>query len=359
MMRVVDTPPISERRTLHPAAAPFAEGMLAVGDGHVIAWELCGNPDGQPAVVLHGGPGAGRCPDARRLFDPRRYRVLLFDQRGCGRSRPHASLEANTTRHLVDDIERLRAMLGVDRWLVLGGSWGCALALAYAQTHPDPVSALVLRGVFAGRRSEAAWFLSGAAALFPDEWEKLAALVPDRDGDVLDVCRRLLTSPERSVRLVAAKRWCRWERAISALRPSEPTALDIPDDEAVLALAQISAHYLANGSFLREGQLLDEAWRLAAVPGLIVKGRYDAVTPPRTAFDLHRAWPGSELVVVSDAGHSTSEPGLAHVILEATDRFAERAHAAPRAAAKPSRNRALQDTARPGRLDQPEARVHD
>jgi proline iminopeptidase len=323
--RVVTSPPVAERRHPHPAIEPYAAGVLDVADGHAIAWELSGNPRGRPAVVLHGGPGGGRTPDHRRLFDPARYSVLLFDQRGCGGSRPHASLNANTTAHLVADVERLRQMVGVEQWLILGGSWGCALALAYAQTHPERVSALVLRGVFTGRRCEVAWLVGGGAArLFPDHWEHVVALVPDdRRGDVLGAYRALLASPHREVRLVAARRWCRWERAISLLSPVEPTGPDAVDEDAALALAEISVHYFAHGCFLRDGQLLADAGRLAGIPGILVQGRYDAVTPPRTAFDLHRAWPGSELVIVSDAGHASSEPGLSHYLLAATDRLAE------------------------------------
>lgn len=325
MARIVTSPPDAERRHPYAAIEPYAAGVLDVADGHAIAWELSGNPRGRPAVVLHGGPGGGRTPDHRRLFDPARYSVLLFDQRGCGGSRPHASLNANTTWHLVADIERLRRMIGVRQWLVLGGSWGCALALAYAQTHPERVSALVLRGVFTGRRCEVAWVVGGGAArLFPDHWEHLVALVPDeRRGDVLGAYRALLASRDRGVRLVAARRWCRWERAISLLSPVGPAGSDAADEDAELALAEIGMHYFAHGCFLRDGQLLADAGRLAGIPGILVQGRYDAVTPPRTAFDLHRAWPGSDLVIVSDAGHASSEPGLSHHLVAATDRLAE------------------------------------
>jgi proline iminopeptidase len=327
VLRIVTSPSAAERRRPHPAIEPYATGVLDVADGHAIAWELSGNPRGWPAVVLHGGPGGGRTPDHRRLFDPARWRVLLFDQRGCGGSRPHASLKANTTWHLVADIERLREMAGAERWLVLGGSWGCALALAYAQTYPERVSALVLRGVFTGRQCEVAWLVSdGAPRFFPEQWEHLVALVPDEGHqDILGAYRMLLTSPDRGVRLVAARRWCRWERAISVLSAAEPAHPDPVDEDAALALAEISVHYFAHGCFLREGQLLADAGRLAGIPGVLVQGRYDAVTPPRTAFELHRAWPGSELIIVSDAGHASSEPGLTHSLLTATDRLAEHA----------------------------------
>jgi proline iminopeptidase len=327
MAREVLSPCSADRRGLYPPIEPYECGFIDVADGHRIYWELCGNPEGVAAVFLHGGPGGGCNADSRRLFDPDRYRLLLFDQRGCGRSSPSASLEANTTWHLISDMERLREMIGIERWLVLGGSWGSSLALAYAETHPHRVTALVMRGVFTGRRSELRWlFENGASMLFPDSWERFISLIPPGErGSLLSAYRKLLTSPERAVRLVAAKRWCAWERDISTLLPTEQTALNILDDDAALALAEIGSHYFAHDCFLEEGQLLRDAGRLAGIPGLIVQGRYDVVTPPRTAWELHRAWPGSELLLVSDAGHATHDPGLVHHLVTATDFFADQA----------------------------------
>jgi proline iminopeptidase len=313
------------RHVVFPPIEPRDCGHLDVGDGHSVYWELCGNPCGKPAVVLHGGPGAGCHPDLRRFFDPDRYCVVLVDQRGCGRSRPHGSVEANTTWHLVSDLERLRKRLGIRQWLVFGGSWGCTLALAYSQAHPERVSEMVLWGVFTARRSETAWLCQdGASRLFPDLWERFLTPIPDEDrGDVLAAYRRLLGSPERGIRLVAARAWAAWETGIATMVPRPPTGGNWMDDDECLALAAIGVHYLTQGCFLDEGQLIRDAGRLAAVSGTIVQGRHDVVTPMQTAWQLSRAWPGSELLLIPDAGHASSEPSITHQLLEAVCSYSD------------------------------------
>ncbi len=324
MVRIETSP--KEPRGFYPPIEPYDDGILEVGEGHRIYWERCGHPQGKPAVFLHGGPGGGCSTDNRRLFDPERYDVLLFDQRGCGRSRPRLSLVANTTWHLIEDIERLRRFVGVERWLVLGGSWGSTLALAYAQTHPTRVSALILRGIFTGRASEIRWFYQdgGASALFPDEWQRLVSIVPeDRHGDVIHAYRELLTSPERAVRLVAAKAWTRWERNLLTLLPNEINAMRILDEDDELALAEIEAHYFAHDCFMEEDHLLRNAARLEGIPNLILQGRYDVITPARTAWELHQAWRGSNLLIISNAGHGAGDPAMVHYLVSATDEFSD------------------------------------
>jgi len=315
---------LSAPRALFPAIQPFDSGLLAVREGHEIYWERCGTPGGRPVVFLHGGPGSGCSPGHRRLFDPARYDILLFDQRGCGRSRPLGRLENNTTADLVADVERLRAMCGVDRWMLFGGSWGSTLALAYAQAHPAHVDAMVLRGVFTGRRSELDWyFLSGANRLFPDDWERfLAPLDPAERADPIPAYRRRLLDPDRAVRAAAARSWIDWEARTVSMRTLPDGVGGFGASDAAIAFARIENHYFLHDLWLAEGQLLRDAGRLAAIPGVIVQGRYDVVTPPVTAFELHRAWPGSELQIVEDAGHAYSEPGTLERLLAATERFA-------------------------------------
>jgi proline iminopeptidase len=311
-------------RTLYPPLEPYESGMLDSGDGHRVYWELCGNPGGKPAVFLHGGPGGGCSPDHRRLFDPQRYRVLLFDQRGCGRSTPHASLEANTTWHLVEDIEALRRMLGVEAWLVLGGSWGSALALAYAETHPHHVTGLILRGIFTLRRAELHWYYQeGASWLFPDKWERFLAPVPESErDDLMAAYRRILTGPDPKARLEAARAWSLWEGETITLLPDERTSKQFGIDDYALAFARIENHYFVNGGFFEEGQLIREAHRLHDIPGVIIQGRYDVATPAKTAWELHRAWPQAAFHLVPDAGHAFNEPGILHHTIAATDAFA-------------------------------------
>jgi proline iminopeptidase len=315
------TPPPA---TLYPPIEPFQSGMLDAGDGHQVYWELCGNPQGKPAVFLHGGPGAGCNPRHRRLFNPDKYCVLLFDQRGCGRSTPHAGLEANTTWHLVDDIEKLRRQLGVAQWLVFGGSWGSTLALAYAQAHPQCVSELVLRGIFTVRREELLWYYQeGASWIFPDEWEHFIAPIPPQERhDLMAAYRRRLTGTDVPARDAAAVAWSRWEGRTITLLPDDAVDQVHSDPHYALAFSRIENHYFVNNGFLEDRQLLRDAGRLHGIPGVIVQGRYDIATPARTAWELHRAWPQAQFHLVPDAGHAFSEPGILDRLIRATDGFA-------------------------------------
>lgn len=318
-------------RTLYPPIEPIAHGMLDVGDGQHVYWEECGSPTGKPVVFLHGGPGGGCTPDHRRYFDPAKYRIILFDQRGCGRSTPHASaphadLSTNTTWHLVADIERIRDHLCVERWQVFGGSWGSTLALAYAQTHPARVSELVLRGIFTLRQQELRWFYQhGASQLFPDAWEHYLAPIPeDERGDLIAAYHRRLFDPDPSVHTPAGVAWTVWENSTVRLIPDEAAIAAARDDvAAAVAFARIENHYFVHGGWLEEGQLIRHAAeKLAGIPGVIVQGRYDACTPAVTAWDLHRAWPEAQLELIADAGHAASEPGIVDALVRATDRFA-------------------------------------
>ncbi|HZF25673.1 MAG TPA: prolyl aminopeptidase, partial [Steroidobacteraceae bacterium] len=316
-----------ELRKLYPALEPYGSGMLRVSDLHEIYYEECGNPRGKPALFVHGGPGAGAGKDSRRFFDPKRYRIVLFDQRGCGRSRPHASLVDNTTWHLVEDIERLREHLGIERWLVFGGSWGSTLALAYAQTHPQRITELVLRGIFLLRRKEIQWFYQdGASALYPEPWEQYLGVIPPAErSDLVAAYYRRLTGNDPKVALQAAKAWSVWEAATSYLHPNPQNIARWSDDEFATAVARIECHYFVNrGFFEHEDQLLRNAAAIRRVPAVIVQGRYDVVCPMMSAWDLHRAWPEAQFLVVPDAGHSAMEPGILHQLLSATDRFARR-----------------------------------
>jgi proline iminopeptidase len=313
-------------RSLYPEIEPFDSGRLQVSPLHTLYYEQCGNPNGKPVVGLHGGPGAGCSPKMRRFFDPSKYRIILFDQRGCGRSTPHAELTDNTTWHLVEDIERLRTHLGVERWQVFGGSWGSTLALSYAQSHPTRVSELVLRGIFMLRRWELEWFYQGGCdALFPDAWEPYLAAIPAVErGDLMSAYYRRLTSPDPAVRLAAAVAWTTWESSTSFLLPDERHVAATQVDEFALAFARIECHYFVNGGFFeRDDQLLANVDRVRDIPATIVQGRYDVVCPMRSAWDLHRAWPEANLVVIPDAGHSAFEPGIAAALLAATDRYAD------------------------------------
>ncbi|MCU0765919.1 MAG: prolyl aminopeptidase [Gammaproteobacteria bacterium] len=309
---------------LYPDILPYAVHRLAVDERHALHVEECGTARGIPALFLHGGPGAGCEPYHRRFFDPARYRIVLFDQRGAGRSLPHADLTDNTTWHLVADIERIREHLGIDRWLVFGGSWGSTLALAYAQRHPERVRALVVRGIFLCRDEEIRWFYQeGASRVFPDYWEDFVAPVPVAErADMLHAYHRLLTGAHDIARMAAAKAWSVWEGRTATLLPNEVVVKHFGDPHVALSLARIECHYFVNQAFLRPGQLLAEAPRLAGIPGVIVHGRYDLICPFENAWALHRAWPRSELVVVPDAGHAASEPGIRSALVAATDRFA-------------------------------------
>nr|WP_051292451.1 prolyl aminopeptidase [Acetobacter nitrogenifigens] len=299
--------------------------MMDTGEGHLVYWERCGKPGGVPAVVLHGGPGGGCTPTQRQLFDPERYDVLLFDQRGCGRSTPHASLENNTTWRLVDDIERLREMCGFEKWLVFGGSWGSTLALAYAETHPQSVSALVLRGIFTLRKAELHWYYQeGASWLFPDKWERfLEPVAADERHDLMSAYRKLLTSEDENVRGSAAVAWSVWEGETITLLPNEGFATQHRDPKYALAFARIENHYFVHAGWMDEGQLIRDVEAIRHIPAVIVQGRYDTATPVRTAWDLHRAWPEAEFVMIDDAGHAVSEPGILSALLDVVDRFAD------------------------------------
>jgi proline iminopeptidase len=312
-------------RQLYPPIEPFASGLLDVGDGHRVYWERAGTPGGIPAVFLHGGPGGGCAAVHRRLFDPARYDVLLFDQRGCGRSTPHAELAANTTWHLVADIERLRTMCGHDQWLVFGGSWGSTLALAYAETHPDRTSALVLRGIFLLRQAELDWYYQGGAAwLFPDKWEDFLAPIPEAErGDLMQAFRKRLTGTDMQARIAAARAWSRWEGETITMTSDAAATGGFGDDHFALAFARIENHYFIHHGWMDEGQLLRDVGRIRHIPGVIVQGRYDVATPMRSAWDLRRAWPEADFFPVTMAGHAYSEPGILDRLLRATDGFAE------------------------------------
>ena len=306
-------------RELYAPIEPYESGIFAADGGHRIYWELCGNPRGRPAVFLHGGPGGGCNPDNRRLFDPERYRVLLFDQRGCGRSRPLGAVADNTTAHLMADMESLRRLTDVDRWVVLGGSWGAALALAYAQTFPERVDALVLRGCFTARASELHWlYQEGASLVFPEAWDEFIGPIPLQERkDLLRAYYLRLTCGNASTERSAARAWCTWEHQALTLMPQQAPLSR--DDEALRALARLETHYFVHRAFLSEAQLLKHMDRVAHIPGILVQGRYDMVTPAATAWSLHRAWRASALRMMPDAGHASSEPAIRAALVEATD----------------------------------------
>ena len=316
----------SEQRVLYPDIEPYRTGRLQVGGAHEIYFEESGNPNGKPVVFLHGGPGGGTEPKHRRYFDPKAYRIVLFDQRGCGRSTPFASLEDNTTWDLVADIEKLRTHLEIERWQVFGGSWGSTLALAYAETHPERVTELVLRGIFLLRREEIRWFYQdGASWVFPDAWHDYNAHIPEAErGDLLRAYYARLTSPDPEVQRAAAKVWSVWEGRTSCLIPNPELIARTAGDDFSLAFARIESHYFVNDGWLTSGrQLLAPANvdKLRKIPGVIVQGRYDVVCPAKSAWDLHVAWPEADFRIVPDAGHAASEPGIVHELVSATDRF--------------------------------------
>ena len=317
---------MSELRTFFPPIEPFDSGLLDVEDGHQVYWERIGTKGAKPAVFLHGGPGGGLSSSQRRVFDPLKYDVLLFDQRGCGKSRPYAGLEHNTTWDLVADIERLRQLVGVERWLVFGGSWGSALALAYAEMHPDRVTELVLRGIFTLRRWELEWYYQhGASLLFPDKWERFVSAIPEAErGDLMAAYRKRLAGSDRAEQVRAAKEWARWEGETLTLLPDPSVSDTFYDEDYAVAFARIENHYFVHAGWMDEGQLVRDAHRLKNIPGVIVQGRYDVACPPQTAWDLHRVWPEAEFHLVEGAGHALSQPGILHHLIEATDRFAAR-----------------------------------
>ncbi|NJL85478.1 MAG: prolyl aminopeptidase [Leptolyngbyaceae cyanobacterium SM1_1_3] len=311
--------------SLYPPIEPFRQDKLVVSQRHTLYFEEVGNPQGKPVVFLHGGPGGGVHPLYRQFFDPQRWRIVLFDQRGCGQSTPHAALDENTTWHLVADIEVLRSHLGVKQWVVFGGSWGSTLALAYSQTHPDRCTGLILRGIFMLRQKEIRWFYQeGASFLFPDAWEYyLAPIPPEEQGDLLAAYYQRLTSSDLEVRYSAARAWSVWEASTSKLLPDAQLVERFEQPDFATAFARIECHYFINRGFFTDDQLLQNVDRIRHIPAVIVQGRYDVVCPMISAWDLHRAWPEAELIVVPDAGHSATEPGIAQALVEASDRFAD------------------------------------
>lgn len=316
---------VADRLGLYPPIEPYAQGRLRVSGDHEIYFEQCGNPHGKPALLVHGGPGGGSNATMRRYHDPSRYRIILFDQRGCGRSIPHASLEDNTTWDLVDDMERLREHLGIERWQLLGGSWGSTLSLAYAEKHPERVTELILRGIFLLRRREIDWFYQeGCSWIYPDAFEAYQSIIPPEErSDTVRAYYKRLTDQDRNVQLAAAKAWSTWEGTTLSLHPDEDRVRLFASDSYAIAFARIECHFFVNGGFLeRDGQLLEDAHRLCDIPGVIVHGRYDVVTPLRNAWDLKKAWPRADLRIVGDAGHAMTEPGIIHELVSATRSFA-------------------------------------
>ncbi len=316
-----------EAKSLFPPIEPFDTGMLRVSDIHEIYYEVSGKIDGKPVVVCHGGPGGGSTPSMRRYFDPEVYKIVVFDQRGCGKSRPHAELTDNTTWALIDDMEALRRHLGINQWQVFGGSWGSTLALAYAQAHPDRVSELVLRGIFTLRREELLWFYQeGASWVYPDAWLNYLAPIPQEErGDMIAAYYKRLTGDDRVEQLNAARAWSLWEGGTVSLLPSEERMRSFSNEAFAIAFARIECHYFTNGGFFeQDDQIIANIDRVRHIPGVIVQGRYDVVTPMKTAWDLHQAWPEAELKIVNDAGHAASEPGIIDALVQATNKFARR-----------------------------------
>jgi proline iminopeptidase len=315
---------MSELRSLYPEIEPFETGFLETGEGHRVYWERVGTKGAKPAVFLHGGPGGGFSPKHRRLFDPALYDVILFDQRGCGRSTPYASLENNTTWHLVADIERLREMIGVEKWLVFGGSWGSTLALAYTQTHASRVSELVVRGIYMLTKAELDWYYQfGVSEMFPEKWEGFIAPIPEAErGDMVAAYRKRLVGEDREEQLRCAKAWSLWEGETITLLPEPETSGAFHDADFALAFARIENHYFTHAGWLEEGQLLRDAGKLADIPGTIVHGRYDMPCPMRYAWLLHKAWPKADFHMIEGAGHAYSEPGILDRLIRATDKYA-------------------------------------
>ncbi|MEM7168687.1 MAG: prolyl aminopeptidase [Pseudomonadota bacterium] len=309
-------------RDLYPPIEPYDSGVLTVEPPHRLYWEVSGNPDGAPVIFLHGGPGAGASPDHRRFFDPAHYRIVVFDQRGAGRSEPLGSLENNTTQALIGDIEALRSHLGIERWQVFGGSWGSTLALAYAQAHPDRVSALVLRGIFLARAAEIDWFMTQMGQIFPEAREKFTSFIPEGErGDLLGAYHRRLQSEDKEVQLAAARAWSLYEGACSTLLSDSATIAAHGESRMAIGLARMEVHYFVNRCFVEEGALLEGVQKIRHIPSVIVQGRYDIICPIVSARDLHKAWPESELQIIPDAGHSAMEPGIRRALVAATDKF--------------------------------------
>ena len=315
------------RRQLYPTIEPYETGMLDVGEGHSLYWERVGTPGAKPAVFLHGGPGGGIAPDHRRQWDPELYDILLFDQRGCGRSLPFAEIEHNDTWRIVEDIERLREMCGHEKWQAFGGSWGSTLALAYAQKYPDRVSELVLRGVFLARQQEKSWLYGyGASEIMAEQWDQFTGLIPEAErGDLVRAYYERLTSDDEATRLAAAREWSLWEGHVATLLPNEDLLESFGDPAKAVPFARICAKFFLEDFFLDENELLANVDKLAGIPGIIVQGRHDICTPPGAAWALKKAWPEAELWIVHDAGHSASEPGIVDGLVRATDKLAGKA----------------------------------
>ena len=314
-------------KTLYPPTRPFDTGRLKVSDIHELYYEQVGNPNGKPVVFLHGGPGGGLTEDYHRYFDPAAYRVVLFDQRGSGRSTPHASIEQNTTWDLVADIEKLREHFGIDKWQVFGGSWGSTLALAYAETHPERVSELVLRGIFLCRPKEIQWFYQeGASWIFADVWEEYVNVIPeDERHDMVSAYHRRLTGTNEQEKINAARAWSIWEGSTSKLLFDYKSVERFADPTFALAFARIECHYFMNNCFFAtDNYLVENVNKIRQIPGVIVQGRYDVVCPMTSAWDLHRAWPEADLKIIPDAGHSITEPGIIDALVKATDQFRDR-----------------------------------
>lgn len=315
-----------DRLAFFPELQPYLRGRIGVSDLHEIYFEECGNPAGKPVVILHGGPGGGISPNLRRFHNPAAYRIILFDQRGCGASTPYASLDENTTWDLVSDIEKLRKHLGIERWQVFGGSWGSTLALAYAETYPELVTELIVRGIFTVRKKEVDWLYQfGASMLFPECWEDYIRPIPEAErGDFVSAYHKRLTGDDDVVKLACARAWSLWEGAVSSLLPNPERVAQFGDDHFAIAFASIECHYFINKGFLEtDDQLLRNAHRLGDIPGVIAQGRYDVITPPDTAYALSKVWPKAEFIVVPDAGHAGSEPGMVDALVRATNSFTD------------------------------------
>jgi proline iminopeptidase len=318
------------RTELYPEIEPHQSGHLRLDQRHEMYWEVSGNDDGVPVVFLHGGPGAGASPMHRRFFDPTHYRIVIFDQRGAGRSRPHGELAGNNTPNLIADMEKVRAHLGIDKWIVFGGSWGSTLALAYGEAHPQRCMALVLRGIFLCRNLEIDWFLYGMRFVYPEAWRKFSEFIPEAERkDLLTAYSKRLNDPDPQVHMPAAHHWSIYEGSCSTLLPSPSTVAHFAEDIVALGLARIEAHYFSNKIFLPENSLLENASRLRSIPGIIVQGRYDMVCPIVSADDLHRAWPEAQYIIVSDAGHSVWEPGISARLVAAMERLKSRGEGRP------------------------------
>jgi proline iminopeptidase len=315
----------AERAPLFPPIEPYRSGRLPVDDLHTLYWEECGNPEGEPVVFLHGGPGGGLSPRHRQFFNPSHYRIVLFDQRGAGKSTPHGEVSANTIQLLVDDIERLRDLMGIPRWLVFGGSWGSTLALAYGQQHPQRCTGFILRGIFLCTQAEIDWFMHGMKSFFPEAHAAFVAQVPHPEGgSLLQAYAARLFSDDRPATLRAARSWSMYEGRCAFLRPNSEAVEELGADALSLSIARLEAHYFLHAGFLEEGQLLAHIERISHLPAVIVQGRYDIICPPTSAYQLHQAWPNSRLVMVADAGHSASEPGTTAALVAATETWRER-----------------------------------